>query len=158
MWKLSVDTVKADFEAKGADIEIFELDDSGATVEEAAKTIGVPADAIAKTLALHLNEEVIILVMSGNARIDNKKYRGFFHAKARMLAHDEVEPLTGHPVGGLCPFGLRGRPPIYLDETLRKHEYVYPAAGSRYHAFKISTKQLEELTGAQWADVCSNLE
>lgn len=151
---MSIEAVKNDFKEKNADIEIFKLDESGATVEEAAKTIGVDADTIAKTLALHLGNSVIIVVMSGNARLDNRKYRDTFQTKAKMLSFEEVEPLTGHPVGGLCPFGLKGKPAIYLDESIRRHEFVYPAAGSRFYAFKISTKALEELTGAQWVDLC----
>lgn len=151
---MSLKTVADEFEKRAIDIEIFKLDESGATVEEAAKTIGVDPDSIAKTLALHLGEQVIIVVMSGSARIDNKKYRQTFHAKAKMLSFEEVEPLTGHPVGGLCPFGLNGKPAVYLDKSIKRHLDVYPAAGDRYHAFKIGTTKLEELTGAQWVDVC----
>ena len=150
---MSLESVKNDFKIKNADIEIFKLGESGATVEEAAHTIGVDADSIAKTLALHLDENVIIIVMSGSSRIDNKKYRDTFHAKAKMISFDEVEPLTGHPVGGLCPFGLNGDPKVYLDNSLRKHEYVYPAAGSPFYAFKIKTDTIEELTGAKWVDI-----
>lgn len=151
---MSFQTVTDEFKNRSVNIEIFKLDESGATVEEASNTIGVVPDSIAKTLALHLEERVIIVVMSGNARIDNKKYKQTFQAKAKMLSFEEVEPLTGHPVGGLCPFGLKGKPAVYLDESIRRHEFVYPAAGDRYHAFKIGTRQLEELTGAKWVDVC----
>lgn len=150
---MSLESVQKDLESKNAGIEIFGLDESGATVEEAAATIGVEADQIAKTLALHLDDEVIIVVMSGNSRIDNKKYRDTFHAKAKMLSHDEVEPLTGHPVGGLCPFGLVGKPRIFLDQSIKKHEFVYPAAGSPFYAFKIEVSALEQLTGAAWVDI-----
>jgi prolyl-tRNA editing enzyme YbaK/EbsC (Cys-tRNA(Pro) deacylase) len=153
---MSVEAVKNDFKSKNADIEIFKLGESGATVDEAAQTIGVDADSIAKTLALHLNDEVIIIVMSGNSRIDNKKYRDTFHAKAKMLSHEEVEPLTGHPVGGLCPFGLKNNPAIYLDKSISSHEFVYPAAGSPYYAFKVGTDILEMLTGAKWVDICKS--
>ena len=152
---MSLQSVTDEFKRKSVEIEIFKLDESGATVEEAAKTIGVDSDSIAKTLALHLGDRVIILVMRGNSRIDNKKYRQTFQAKARMLSFEEVEPLTGHPVGGLCPFGLKGKPAVYLDQSIRRHEFAYPAAGDRYHAFRIGVKQLEELTGAEWVDVCS---
>ena len=151
---MSVADVKKDFEEKHADIEIFKMDDSGATVEEAAKTIGIDEDSVAKTLSFHLDDKVLIVVMSGNSRIDNRKYKDMFHSKAKMLSADEVEPLTGHPVGGVCPFGLKGNPTICLDESLRRHKYVYPAAGSRYYAFKIDLESLEKLTNAQWVDVC----
>lgn len=150
---MSVEAVQADFRQRHADIPILRLEESGATVEEAAQTLGIEPDAVAKTLALHLGDGVIILVMRGDTRIDNRKYRDTFHEKARMLKFEEVEPLTGHPVGGLCPFGLKGHPAVYLDESLRVHEYVYPAAGDRYHAFRIATRQLEEMTGATWVDV-----
>jgi prolyl-tRNA editing enzyme YbaK/EbsC (Cys-tRNA(Pro) deacylase) len=150
---MSLENVKKELESKNADIKIFRLDDSGATVDEAAETIGVDGDEIAKTLALHLNDEVIIIVMSGNSRIDNKKYRDTFHAKAKMLIPEEVEPLTGHPVGGLCPFGLNGSPKIFLDKSIEKHEFVYPAAGSPFYAFKIATDTLEKLTEAKWVDI-----
>lgn len=151
---MSLQSVTDEFQRRSIPIKIFKLEESGATVDEAANTIGVDPDSIAKTLALHLGDRVIIIVMSGNSRIDNKKYRQTFQAKAKMLSFDEVEPLTGHPVGGLCPFGLNGKPDVYLDQSVRQHENVYPAAGDRYHAFKIAVKQLEELTGAEWVDVC----
>lgn len=151
---MSVEAVAADFRQKHADISILRLGGSGATVEEAARTLGIPPDSVAKTLALHLGEDVILIVMRGDARLDNRKYRQTFHEKARMLRCEEVEPLTGHPVGGLCPFGLKGNPVIYLDESLRGNEYVYPAAGDRYHAFRIATRQLAEMTHAGWVDVC----
>ena len=154
---MSLETVRNDFREKQADVQIFEMSE-GATVEEAARSIGVDADSIAKTLSLHLDGEVIIVVMSGKVKLDNKKYKDIFHSKAKMLAAGEVEPLTGHPVGGVSPFGLRGRPAIYLDESLRRHEYVYPAAGDRHHAFKIRTLRLQELTGARWVDVCKSAE
>lgn len=151
---MSFQSVAEEFKNRALSIEIFKLDESGATVEEAANTIGVDPDSIAKTLALHLGDLVIIVVMCGNTRIDNKKYKQTFRAKAKMLSFEEVEPLTGHPVGGLSPFGLKGKLDVYLDESIRQHDFVYPAAGDRYHAFKISTRQLEELTGADWVDVC----
>lgn len=150
---MSVEDVKKEWQAKNVAIEIFSLNESGATVEEAAAVIGVEADAIAKTLALHLNGDVIIVVMSGGSKLDNKKYRTSFGQKAKMLSFEEVEPLTGQPVGGLCPFGLKGNPPIFLDESIRRYPYVYPAAGDRFHAFKITPDELERLTEGKWVDV-----
>lgn len=155
---MSVEAVQQYLEDNEADVRIFRLSDSGATVDEAAATIGVAPDAIAKTLALHLGDGVIIIVMSGDAKIDNKKYREQFHQKAKMLSFEEVEPLTGHPVGGLCPFGLKSDYPVYLDVTIKGHAFIYPAAGSRYHAMKLSLQQMEQLTGAQWVDVCKKPE
>lgn len=153
---MSVEAVREYFNGKTVDVEIFELPTSGATVEEAADTIGVPAAMIAKTLALHLNDGVIIIVMGGSSRIDNKKYKQAFGAKAKMLAFEEVEELTGHPVGGLCPFGLKADYPVYLDKSIEQLDYVYPAAGSRFAAMKIKTADMAVCTEAQWVDICKS--
>lgn len=151
---MSLQSVEDELGKRAPDIKIIKLDESGATVDEAAATLGIEPGSVAKTLSLHLGEDVILLVMRGDARIDNKKYKKTFGAKAKMLSFEEVEPLTGHPVGGMCPFGLKGSPSVYLDESIRHNEFVYPAAGDRFHAFKIAVKRLEELTGSKWVDVC----
>lgn len=155
---MSVASVQQFIDEHHADIRIFRLDESGATVEEAAATLGVSADAIAKTLSFHQEEGAVIIVMSGDARVDNKKFKAQFGQKPRMLSAEEVEPLTGHPVGGVCPFGLKEGVPVYLDESLRAHEVVYPAAGSRFHAMKVRLTDLEALTGGNWVNVCKKPE
>jgi Cys-tRNA(Pro) deacylase len=151
---MSVEDVRLYFTNRGLQDPTFKLEESGATVDEAAKSIGVEPASIAKTLAFRLKEEDIIIVTRGDAKIDNKKYKEFFKEKARMLEHDEVEKVTGHPVGGLCPFGLRSNLKVYIDVSIKNFEYVYPAAGSRFMALKITPGEIVSLVGAQWVDVC----
>lgn len=151
---MGVEDVRQYFVEKGLDDPVFELPDSGATVELASKTIGVPPELIAKTLSFRLKDRDVLIVMKGDARIDNKKFKQTFNVKAKMLDHDEVSEATGHPVGGLCPFGLRNKLEIYLDISMKGFEYVYPAAGSKTAALKITPKQMQMLTGGAWVDVC----
>lgn len=150
MSKLSV--VKF-FKDKNFDVEIIEVKDS-ATVVKAAETLGVATNDIAKTLSFHVGDRVVIVAMSGDSRIDNKKYKNFFGTKAKMLSFEEVEDITGHPVGGVCPFGLKNNLQVYLDESLKQLEYVYPAAGAFNCALKIKPSDIEQLTNAEWIDVC----
>lgn len=151
---MSVASVKNFFLEKGYEDPVFKLENSGATVELAATTIGVEPDYIAKTLAFHLKDRDILIVTKGGARVDNKKYKSFFKTKARMFAHEEVENITGHPVGGVCPFGLKIPLDIYMDITIKEYSFVYPAAGSQYYALKISPEEMQRLTNAEWVDVC----
>ncbi len=151
---MSVESVRNFFKAKGVEDPVFELQESSATVELAAKAIGVEPALIAKTLALRIKEEDILIVTKGDARIDNKKYKGFFNTKAKMIILEEVEEITGHPVGGVCPFGLRSPLKIFLDVSLKQFEYVYPAAGAKNAALKITPDEMQEITKAQWIDVC----
>lgn len=155
---MSVESVRTFFEEKGADIPIIKMSERTATVAEAAEALGVDPDEIAKTLSFRLSGQVILIVASGSARVDNRKYRETFGEKARMLGHDEVEAETGHPVGGTCPFGVKPGVGIYLDRSLQKHETVYPAAGSRYDIVRLTTGELAALTGGQWVDVCKEAE
>lgn len=152
---MSLENVRQFFLEHGLEDPTFILDDSGATVEEASKTIGIEPYLIAKTLALHIKDKNILIVVRGDARIDNKKYKQQFNTKARMLPYDQVEELIGHPVGGVCPFGIKDDVDVYLDESIRNFEYVYPAAGSRNAALKISPSEIQELTSASWVDVCT---
>jgi len=154
---MSVEAVREYFISRGLEDPVFELEDSGATVEEAAKAIGVGPELIAKTLAFRVNEKNILIVARGDARIDNKKFKQFFKTKAKMLGPEEVEEVTGHPVGGLCPFGLKNPLEVYVDISLKDLETVYPAAGSRMAALKINPREMVELTGARWIDVCQDL-
>lgn len=151
---MSVASVKDFFVEKGLEDPVFKLEDSGATVELAATTIGVEPDYIAKTLAFHLKEKDILIVTKGGARIDNKKYKNYFKVKAKMIAHEEVEDITGHPVGGVCPFGLKNPIEVYMDVSIKDYDFVYPAAGSQYYALKISPEKMQRLTNATWVDVC----
>lgn len=155
---MSVESVKKFFVEKNLADPVFKLENSGATVEEAAATIGVNKDLIAKTLAFHLKEEDILIVTRGDARVDNKKYKSLFKTKAKMFAHDEVEEITGHPVGGVCPFGLKKPIKVYMDVAIKDYDFIYPAAGSRYHALKISPKQMQSITNAEWIDVSEQIQ
>lgn len=150
---MSVEKVVNYFLEKGLENPVFKLESSGATVQQAAETIHTDPKYIAKTLAFKLKDEDILIVMRGDLRVSNKKFKKNFKAKAKMLDHDEVLQITGHPVGGLCPFGLKNDIKIYLDNSIKNFDYVYPAAGSREYALKISPKEISDLTKGEWVDV-----
>jgi Cys-tRNA(Pro) deacylase len=151
---LATEDVRQYFKDNGYDFEIFELDESTATVEEAAKAHGVIPAMIAKTLAFELKDKDILILTTGDARIDNKKYKSTFNKKAKMLKADKVLEIVGHPVGGVCPFGLKNPMEVYLDESLLEFEYVYPAAGASNSSIKITPQQLKDITQGTWIDVC----
>ncbi|OAA84879.1 YbaK/EbsC family protein [Clostridium ljungdahlii] len=150
---MSVENVVNYFLEKGLENPVFKLESSGATVQEAAETIHTDPKYIAKTLAFKLKDEDILIVMRGDLRVSNKKFKKNFKIKAKMLDHDEVLQITGHPVGGLCPFGLKNNIKIYLDDSIKDFDYVYPAAGSKEYALKISPSEISELTKGEWVDV-----
>jgi len=152
---MSLESVKKYFIENGyTDLKILETEQSSATVELAAKAHGVEPALIAKTMAFGLKDKEIIIVTKGDARIDNRKFKDYFHEKAKMLNYDKVLEITGHPVGGVCPFGLKNPMDIYLDVSMKEFEFVYPAAGSANSAVKISPDRLQEVTGGTWVDVC----
>lgn len=151
---MSLQSVRAFFQSRQLDIPIIELDVSTATVELAAQAHGVEPGRIAKTLAFRVADgRVILLVASGDRRIDNRKFKDAF-GKGKMLPADEVVALTGHPVGGVCPFGLAQPLPVYLDVSLQHYDVVLPAAGAVHSAVRITPAQLAEVTGGEWVDVC----
>jgi prolyl-tRNA editing enzyme YbaK/EbsC (Cys-tRNA(Pro) deacylase) len=151
---MTVASVRAFFAAHQLDMPIIELQENTATVALAAQAHGVEPGRIAKTLAFRLADgKVFLLVARGDARIDNAKFKAAF-GKGKMLALDEVEALTGHPVGGVCPFGLATPLPVYLDRSLQAFAEVLPAAGSVNSALRISPQQMAELTQGQWVDAC----
>jgi prolyl-tRNA editing enzyme YbaK/EbsC (Cys-tRNA(Pro) deacylase) len=151
---MSLQSVRDFFSARGLDIPIIELDTSTATVALAAQAHRVEPGRIAKTLAFRLGDgRVIVLVTRGDTRIDHRKFKAVF-GRGRMLSADEVVALTGHPVGGVCPFGLSRPIPIYLDASLREFDEVLPAAGAIHSAVRISPATLAEVTDGQWVDVC----
>jgi Cys-tRNA(Pro) deacylase len=152
--KMSVESVKEQFQEQNLNLEVLEFNQSSATVELAAEAIGVEPNRIAKTMAFRVKDQEVLIVSKGNARIDNRKYKDYFKAKAKMLKADEVLEITGHPVGGVCPFGLKKPLQIYLDESLKEFDYVYPAGGSPNSAVKTTIEQLEEVTKGAWVDVC----
>ena len=151
---MSVASVRAFFEARQIDMPIVELEAITSTVALAAEAHGVEPGRIAKTLAFKMADgKVFLLVARGDARIDNAKFKTAF-GKGKMLALDEVEALTGHPVGGVCPFGLATDLPVYLDRSLQAFDEVLPAAGSVNSALRISPQRMAELTQGQWVDAC----
>lgn len=153
--KMSVESVRKFFAEGGyTDLKIIETNLSTATVELAAKAHGVAPALIAKTMSFGLKDREILIVTKGDARIDNRKFKDCFHEKASMLDYDRVLEVTGHPVGGVCPFGLKNPLDIYLDISMKEFEYVYPAAGSANSAVKIAPDRLQEVTGGIWIDVC----
>lgn len=151
---MSVDTVKAFFGARGMESRVMEFDESSATVELAAKALHVEPKRIAKTLSFRVDDGCVLIVCAGDARIDNAKYKAIFHTKARMLSHDEVEPMTGAAPGGVCPFAVPETVPVYLDVSLRRFGTVFPACGSSNSAIELSCDELFTLSGARaWIDV-----
>ena len=150
---MSLASVRAFFAEHAPDIAVIESDISSATVALAAEAYGVEPARIAKTLSLRLRDDAILIVMAGEARLDNRKYKDRFGAKAKMLDAAEVLEATSHPVGGVCPFGLPRPLRIYADLSLRRFDVVVPAAGDTHHALRIATDRLVELAGAQWIDV-----
>ncbi len=155
---MSYERVKQYFNEHNIPNEILLLDESSATVELAAKALGREPGEIAKSLALKLKDgTVILLVVCGTARIDNRKYKDTFHCKAQMLSYDETLEATGHPVGGVCPFALPEGVRVYLDESLKRYDVVFPAAGTGNSAVKFTIPELERATGGTWVDVTSVL-
>lgn len=152
---MSVASVKAWCAQHAPDIEVIETTASTATVVEAAAAHGVAPGQIAKTLALRVDGgEPFLVVARGDARLDNRKIKVVFDGKARMLGRDEVEGITGHPVGGVCPFGVEPGLKIYCDESIRPYAEVLPAAGSPNSAVRIPPERLAQLVDAQWIDIC----
>lgn len=151
---MSLQSVRQFFAEHAPDIEIIELNQSTATVALAAAAHNVAPGQIAKTLSLKVKNEVILIVAKGDARLDNKKLKSTFGAKARMLNSDEVVTVTGHPVGGVCPFGLENPLTVFCDVSLREFPEVLPAAGATHSAVRITPDRLAHLTHATWVDVC----
>lgn len=151
---MSLQSVRRFFAENAPDIEIIELSQSTATVALAAQAHNVEPGQIAKTLSLRVKDNVILVVAGGDARLDNKKLKATFGVKARMISGSEVVTVTGHPPGGVCPFGLENPLAIYCDISLRRYQEVLPAAGAIHSAVRISPERMALLTSATWVDVC----
>jgi prolyl-tRNA editing enzyme YbaK/EbsC (Cys-tRNA(Pro) deacylase) len=151
---MTVDSVRAFLAQRAPDIAIIELEASTATVELAARGHGVTPAQIAKTLSLRIRDRTLLVVASGTARLNNRKVKDVLGGKPRMLTADEVVVATGHPVGGVCPFGLATPLAVYCDLSLKAFDEVVPAAGSTHSALRISPSRLAELVKAEWVDVC----
>ncbi|WP_426422970.1 YbaK/EbsC family protein [Bradyrhizobium genosp. A] len=153
---MSLESVRAFFAEKAPDISVMESPISSATVQLAAEAYGVEPAMIAKTLSLRVGERVILIVAAGTSRMDNKKVKAQFGGKPKMLGLEEVAEITGHEVGGVCPFGLKAPLPIYCDVSLKAFDTVVPAAGSTHSAVRIAPDRMAQLVAAEWVDVCEH--
>lgn len=152
---MSIEKVKAFFAAYGMEERVREFDVSSATVELAAQALNCEPCRIAKTLSFSVNGAPILIVAAGDAKIDNPKYKARFGAKAKMLSPDEALTLIGHAVGGVCPFAVNEGVTVYLDESLRRFQTVFPACGSSNSAIELTPEELERFAApADWVDVC----
>ena len=152
---MSIEKVRAYFAAQGIEDRIQEFPVSSATVELAAQALGVEGKRIAKTLSFLVGDQCVLIVAAGDAKVDNPKYKAQFHTKAKMLPHDLVPEYVGHSVGGVCPFAVKEGVAVYLDESLRRFETVFPAAGSANSAIELTIPELERYAQTtQWIDVC----
>ena len=155
---MSLENAKKHLQRCGLENKIMEFSVSSATVEEAAKAIHCKEEEIAKTLSFLVDDKPILIVVAGDSKIDNSKYKSEFHTKAKMIPFDQVEELTGHKVGGVCPFGANEDVAIYLDESLKRFEVIYPACGSSNSAVKLSLEELEKASNyKKWIDVCKTI-
>ena len=152
---MAFDKAKAYLDSLGLTDRIIVTEHSSATVAEAAEAIGCEEAMIAKTLSFLQEEKPVLILADGTARIDNRKYKDRFGCKAKMIPADMVEPLIGHGIGGVCPFGINEGVSVYLDESLRRHEIVYPAVGNDHSGVRLTIPELEKCSGALgWVDVC----
>ena len=152
---MSIEKVKAYFAQYGMEKQILEFPVSSATVALAAEALRCEPCRIAKTLSFNVHEEPILIVAAGDAKVDNAKYRHFFGAKAKMLSHEEAAERIGHAVGGVCPFAVNEGVKVYLDESMRRFETMFPAAGSSNSAIELTIAELEQYSQfTAWVDVC----
>lgn len=152
---MSIEKVREYFKKNNMENRIKEFEVSSATVELAAKAVNCEPARIAKTLSFKINEKPILIVIAGDAKIDNHKYKERYGKKAKMLTHEEVLNLIGHPVGGVCPFAIKDGVEVYLDESLKRFKTIYPACGSSNSAIELSIEELEKYSNySSWVNVC----
>ena len=152
---MSIEKVRAFFASYGMKDRVMEFPVSSATVELAAQALGVAGQRIAKTLSFLVGDRCILIVAAGDAKVDNAKFKARFQVKAKMLPHDAVPEYVGHAVGGVCPFAVKEGVQVYLDESLRRFETVFPACGSSNSAIELTIPELEQYSAfADWVDVC----
>ena len=152
---MAIEKVREYFRTRGIEDRILEFDSSSATVALAAQAVGCEENRIAKTLSFHVGDHVVLIVTAGDTKINNSKYKAQFGTKAKMLSFEEVEPLTGHGVGGVCPFAVNEGVVVYLDESLKRFETVFPACGSANSAIEMTMEDLKKYSGyKEWIDVC----
>ena len=156
---MSIEKAKAYLASRGFLDHVIELADSTATVAEAAQALGVQPGMIAKTRSFLQGDTAVLILTEGTAKVDNRKYKDTFHSKAKMIPFEDVERLVGHAPGGVCPFGIPEDVTVYLDESLRQFETVYPAAGNDHSAVKLTLPELEQAANAKgWVNVCKEIE
>ena len=154
---MAIERVKAYFAAQGMEARVLEFETSSATVELAAQAVGCEPSRIAKSLTFKLDDSAVMIVAAGDARVDNKKYKAVFAQKAKMLTPDEAVSLVGHAVGGVCPFAVNVGVKVYLDESLRRFETVFPACGSANSAIELTIEELVTHSASLgWVDVCKD--
>jgi prolyl-tRNA editing enzyme YbaK/EbsC (Cys-tRNA(Pro) deacylase) len=154
---MGVPEVREYFKKWNRQDDIMEFEESSATVDLAARTLGVEPGRIAKTLSFRGRERSMLVLTAGDARIDNKKYKAQFGLKASMLSPEEALEQTGHPVGGICPFGLKTKLDVYLDVSLKRFDHVFPACGSGNSAIRCTLPELVEYSGMEkWVDICKD--
>ena len=152
---MSIEKVRDYMKNFGMEDKILEFPVSSATVELAAKALNTEGKRIAKSLSFLVNEKAVMIVTAGDGRIDNKKYKAEFSCKAKMLTPEQVDEMIGHSIGGVCPFAVNDGVEVYLDESLKRFETVFPACGSSNSAIELTIPQLEELSGfINWVDIC----
>lgn len=152
---MTIERVRAYFRSLGIEDRILEFETSSATVELAAETVGTDPARIAKTLSFYIGDRIALVVAAGDARIDNRKFKDQFHCKAKMLSAKDAEHLIGHVIGGVCPFAVNDGCDVYLDESLKRFETVFPACGSVNSAIELTPDELERYTAPSiWIDVC----
>ena len=155
---MSIERAKEHLNKFGMADRVLEFSVSSATVAEAAKAAGCREQEIAKTLSFVVEDKPVLIVVAGDMKIDNPKFKAQFHTKAKMLAFDDVERLIGHAVGGVCPFGINDGVDVYLDVSLKRFDMVYPACGSSNSAIKLTISELEAVSGyIGWIDVCKEM-
>ncbi|HHX49408.1 MAG TPA: YbaK/EbsC family protein [Clostridiales bacterium] len=155
---MSLNNAMKYLEEKGYKDRVMIFDSSSATVELAAKAVGTEPCKIAKSLTFKVDDKPIMILCAGDVKINNQAYKAKFHQKAKMLSREEVETLIGHNVGGVCPFGINAGVDVYLDESLKRFDYIYPAAGSANSAVKLTIEELETLSNyKEWIDVCKSI-
>lgn len=151
---MSIENARAHLAKYGKDKDIIEFSTSSATVKEAAADLNTEEGRIAKTMSFMLSDGPIVILAAGDGKIDNRKFKDRFHEKAKMISPDDVENIIGHPIGGVCPFGVKENVRVYLDVSLKRFDYVYPAAGSRNSAIKLTIPELEKTSEyKEWIDV-----
>ncbi len=153
---MALEQAKKYLEEKGYGDRVKVFDVSSATVELAAIAVGTEPARIAKSLTFKVDEQPVMILAAGDAKVANAKYKAMFHKKAKMLTREEVNQFIGHDVGGVCPFGIHDGVDVYLDESLKRFEYVYPACGSANSAVELTSAELEALSNCKgWVDVCN---